>query len=119
MGAGVKFRKKKFEVIEIGAGAILEGEFPKPIYASGMVDFRYKLLGGIISGNASAKFSTGSRCSWGPNGQSVYTPETKFDLMEEDEEELKRQIEANQEAFDQYMKELEEENANSGTESGN
>ena len=39
--------------------------------------------------------------------------------MEEDEEELKRQIEANQEAFDQYMKELEEENANSGTESGN
>lgn len=119
LGAGVKFRKKKFEVIEIGAGAILEGEFPKPIYASGMVDFRYKLLGGIISGNASAKFSTGSRCSWGPNGQSVYTPETKFDLMEEDEEELKRQIEANQEAFDQYMKEMEEENANSGAESGN
>lgn len=120
LGAGVKPRKKKFEIIEIGAGAALHGEFPKPLYASGEVYFHYKVLGGLISGDASADFSCGSKCSWGPDGKSVYTEDTKINLKEEDAAELQRQMDANKEALEEYWKEVdEEEKANSGEGSDN
>lgn len=64
-GAGIKFRKKKFEIVEFEAAASLMGEVPKPVYVEGNIAFRYKILGGLISGNAHANYSNGTQCSPG------------------------------------------------------
>lgn len=63
-GAGIKVRKKKFEIVEFEALADLEGELPKPIYINGRLDFRYRVLGGLIKGHAHAHYETGTHCTW-------------------------------------------------------
>ena len=83
-GAGIKFRKKKFEVIEFGAAADLEGELPKPIYIHGRVAFKYRLLGGLLRGNANAKFETGTKCTWSPSGGFEYSSYDGVILDEKD-----------------------------------
>ncbi len=83
--AGIKFRKKKFEVVGFSAAASLEGEIPKPIYIQGRVAFEYRLLGGMLSGHARAKYKTGSTCSWAPDGTPIYE---QYDGVILDEEEL-------------------------------
>lgn len=61
-GAGIKVRKKKFEIVEFEAAADLMGEVPKPVYIEGNIAFRYRVLGGLISGHAHAKYSHGTEC---------------------------------------------------------
>lgn len=84
-GAGIKFRKKKFEVVGFSAAADLEGEIPKPIYIQGRVAFDYRLLGGLLKGSARAKYKTGTTCNWSSDGTPVYKT---YDAVILDEEEI-------------------------------
>ncbi len=61
-GAGIKVRKKKFEIVEFAAAADLRGEVPKPVYVHGNIAFKYRVLGGLIKGHAHANYKTGSSC---------------------------------------------------------
>lgn len=83
--AGIKFRKKKFEVVGFSAAADLEGEIPKPIYIEGKVAFQYRLLGGVLKGKARAKYKTGTSCSWTSDGKPKYQ---SYDGVILDEEEI-------------------------------
>ena len=71
VGAGIKFRRKKYEVVEFCAAANLEGELPKPFFVHGDVYFSYRLLGGLLKGSATANFEAGSKCSWSATGDLV------------------------------------------------
>lgn len=72
VSAGIKARRKKFEVVEFEAAANLEGELPKPFFVHGEVGFRYRLLGGLLKGNATAKFEAGTKCTWTANGEVIH-----------------------------------------------
>ncbi len=71
-GAGIKFRKKKFEIVEFEAAADLMGEVPKPVYIEGNIAFKYRVLGGLVSGHAHAKYSHGVECKPGSTDSGVF-----------------------------------------------
>lgn len=64
LGAGIKFRKDKYEFLGLSALAVLNAEFPRPYVVSGVIGFEYRLLGGMISGHGDAHFSAGDGCKW-------------------------------------------------------
>ncbi len=92
-GAGVEVRDRKFEIIHIGAFAGLHAEIPKPYMVSGRLEFRYRVLGGMISGNAKAGFSAGSTCTWRGDDTFEYKEiEENIIFDEEDLEKMEQEI---------------------------
>ncbi len=82
-GAGIKFRKKKFEIVEFAAAANLMGEVPKPVYIEGNIAFDYRILGGLVKGHAHAKYSHGTPCSPGRIDNGVNYDGSEFDIYED------------------------------------
>lgn len=83
--AGIKFRKKKFEIVEFAAAADLMGEVPKPVYVEGNIAFKYRILGGLVRGHAHAKYTHGSPCDPGRKDNGVIYDGSEFkDLIEEE-----------------------------------
>ena len=64
LGAGISFRDKHHEFLDIQAGASLQAEFPKPYHIAGEFGFRFRLLHGLIKGDADAWFDAGESCKW-------------------------------------------------------
>lgn len=83
--AGIKFRKKKFEIVEFSAAADLMGEVPKPVFVEGNIAFKYRILGGLVRGHAHAKYTHGSPCDPGRKDNGVIYDGSEFnDLIEEE-----------------------------------
>lgn len=59
---GVKFGRKKFNVIDVSVAALLQGEMPNPFFARGVVGGEYRILGGLAKGKFNAKFTLGEQC---------------------------------------------------------
>lgn len=91
-GAGIRFRKKKFEVVEIAALADLEGELPKPMYIHGRIHFKYRLLGGFVKGHAKVHYKTGQSCNWGKDGNEVMGE--LYDAESENQQDLELELES-------------------------
>lgn len=64
VGMKVKIFKKerKFNIFNLGASAVLNGKGPNPFYFTGVVNGHYKILGGLIKGNATIDFEVGEQC---------------------------------------------------------
>jgi hypothetical protein len=54
--------KGNFEILGISAAALLEAGGPNPLWVKGTVAGRYSILGGLVKGNCSFKFSKGTEC---------------------------------------------------------
>ena len=54
--------KGDFEILGIHAAALLEVGGPKPLWVTGTVRGRYSILGGLVKGDCSFKFSKGTEC---------------------------------------------------------
>lgn len=80
MDAGVSVRRKKFCILGVSALASLEAEFPKPYYVEGKVCFTYRVLGGLVKGNANTKFKAGSRCNQFNGVTNYEVTEAQFDF---------------------------------------
>lgn len=89
-GAGIKFRKKKYEIVEFSAAADLRGEVPKPVFIEGNIAFKYRILGGMIKGHAHAKYSHGTPCDPGRTDNGVFFDGSELDV-EEDQKALDSQ----------------------------
>lgn len=83
--AGIKFRKKKFEIVDFEAAASLVGEVPKPVFVEGNIAFKYRILGGLVKGHAHAKYSHGSPCDPGRSDNGVIYDGSEFNDLIEDE----------------------------------
>ncbi len=55
-------KEKKFEILSIGAAAVLQGRLPNPIWLKGAVTGSYSILGGLIKGNCYFEFEIGEEC---------------------------------------------------------
>ncbi len=60
---GIKAFGKKFDILYVAAGALLQGGFPAPTYMKGYVAGRYRILGGLIKGNVRFTFTIGDDCT--------------------------------------------------------
>lgn len=54
--------KGDFEILGIHAAALLEVGGPAPLWVNGIVRGRYSILGGLVKGDCSFKFSKGTEC---------------------------------------------------------
>ncbi len=59
---GVKFRSAKFDILNLGAAALLEAKLPNPSYLEGNIGAKYSILGGLVKGTANLKFKIGEPC---------------------------------------------------------
>lgn len=59
---GIKFRRKTFDIFDVGLAALLQSELPNPTWIKGTLAGRYKILGGLVRGKFSYSFEFGDRC---------------------------------------------------------
>lgn len=52
----------KFDILEIGAAAVLQARLPNPLWMKGTVGGYYNILGGLVSGRCSFQFEVGEQC---------------------------------------------------------
>jgi len=71
---GVKFGRKRFNVIDVSVAALLQGEMPNPFFARGAVGGEFRILGGLVKGKFNAKFTLGEKCELaeGESEQTAY-----------------------------------------------
>ncbi|GAP73252.1 hypothetical protein SAMD00024442_7_68 [Candidatus Symbiothrix dinenymphae] len=55
-------RNRRFSILDISAGTLLEGKGPNPMYFAGAVGGRFSVLGGLVKGNCSFDFEIGEKC---------------------------------------------------------
>jgi hypothetical protein len=61
-GIGIKIRRRRFSIIDVGAAVILQARLPNPTFLKGAVGGRYRLLGGLIRGTVRFSFTIGRDC---------------------------------------------------------
>lgn len=59
--AGVRIHKKKHVFLELEAATVLEAEMPRPVYVSGKIAFRYRVL--FFKGKIKRHYAAGKHCS--------------------------------------------------------
>jgi len=64
IGIQVKFmgKRRKFNIMDAAAAAVLQGAGPNPFYFSGLVGCKYSVLGGLFKGKCSLNFEIGEPC---------------------------------------------------------
>ena len=55
-------RRRKFDIIDIRAAAVVKIAGPNPVYIWGAVGGRYKILGGLIKGKCKFEVEVGEKC---------------------------------------------------------
>ena len=58
----LKFYKGKYEILSIGAAAILQAKGPNPFWMKGMVGGYYRILGGLVKGKCKFEVTVGKEC---------------------------------------------------------
>ncbi|MEO1051556.1 MAG: hypothetical protein AAFX87_13075 [Bacteroidota bacterium] len=58
----LKFIKGEFEILSIGAAAVLQAKLPNPVWMQGVVGGKFSILGGLVSGNCRFKVTIGKEC---------------------------------------------------------
>ncbi|MBR6278385.1 MAG: hypothetical protein IKR41_06470 [Bacteroidales bacterium] len=64
IGIQVKFlgKRRKFNIMDAAAAAVLQGAGPNPFYFTGLVGCKYRVLGGLFKGTCSINFEIGEPC---------------------------------------------------------
>lgn len=55
-------RRRKFSILAIELGALLQAKLPNPTWMRGAVGGSYRILGGLIKGQANFEFTLGEEC---------------------------------------------------------
>ena len=82
MEANIFKKTRKFNILDITTGALLQGAGPNPMYFAGAVGGRFSVLGGLVSGNCNFDFEIGEKCireGGSPFGEAIIaqlTPNT-------------------------------------------
>ncbi len=58
----LKFVAGEFDILSIGAAAVLQAKLPNPIYMQGMVGGHFDILGGLVKGHCKFKLRIGEEC---------------------------------------------------------
>jgi hypothetical protein len=58
----LRFYKGNYDILSIGAAAILQTKGPNPFWMRGIVGGKYKILGGLVKGNCKFEVTIGKDC---------------------------------------------------------
>ena len=58
----MRFIQGEFEILRIGAAAILQAKLPNPLYMRGVVGGKFSILGGLVKGQCRFKVTIGEEC---------------------------------------------------------
>jgi hypothetical protein len=58
----LKFYKGDFDILKIGAAAVLQAKGPNPFWMRGIVGGNYSILGGLVKGNCRFEVTVGEQC---------------------------------------------------------
>jgi hypothetical protein len=58
----LRFIRGKFDIINVGAAAVLQAKGPNPIWLYGVVGGYYRILGGLVKGNCKFEMTIGKDC---------------------------------------------------------
>ncbi|ELR71735.1 hypothetical protein C900_02320 [Fulvivirga imtechensis AK7] len=58
----LKFIKGEFDILRIGAAAVLQAKLPNPVYMQGVVGGEFSILGGLVKGKCRFKLTIGEEC---------------------------------------------------------
>jgi hypothetical protein len=56
------FIKGEFEILRIGAAAVLQAKLPNPLWMRGVVGGQFSILGGLVKGNCKFSITIGEEC---------------------------------------------------------
>ncbi|RAW02134.1 hypothetical protein DQQ10_06185 [Pseudochryseolinea flava] len=59
----LRFYRGKFDILSIGAAAVLQAKGPNPFWMRGIVGGRYSILGGLVKGNCKFEVTLGKNCT--------------------------------------------------------
>jgi len=68
-----RFINGRYEIIRVGAAAVLQAKLPNPFWMRGIIGGRYSILGGLVSGNCRFQFEVGKECEIVGGGSPVQT----------------------------------------------
>lgn len=78
--------KGRWEILSIGAAAILQARLPNPFWMRGVVGGYFSILGGLISGECQFEFEAGQECEILPGGRQEILVIQGLDPTEEMED---------------------------------
>jgi len=55
-------KRKSVDILSIGAAAVLQAKLPNPFWMRGIVGGRFRVLGGLVSGNCKFEVTIGEEC---------------------------------------------------------
>jgi hypothetical protein len=58
----LRFYKGNFDILKIGAAAVLQAKGPNPFWMKGIVGGYYRILGGLVKGNCKFQVTIGKEC---------------------------------------------------------
>jgi hypothetical protein len=59
---GIRVKKRSFEILSLGAAALLQATLPNPAWMRGMIGGHYSVLGGLVKGKFNLKMVIGEQC---------------------------------------------------------
>lgn len=60
---GIRLRRgPRFDILNLGAAALLQAKLPNPAWMKGRLGGRYSILGGLVKGKFNIKFTIGEKC---------------------------------------------------------
>ncbi len=66
-----RFIHGNYEILKVGAAAVLQAKLPNPFWMRGTIGGRYSILGGLVSGNCRFQFEVGEECEIVGGGSPV------------------------------------------------
>ncbi|MDJ1482969.1 hypothetical protein QNI16_20875 [Cytophagaceae bacterium YF14B1] len=73
---GLRVKKKRFDIVSLGAAALLQAKLPNPAFMRGGLAGKYSVLGGLVKGKFNLMFTVGEECDMIQQGNELGDIET-------------------------------------------
>jgi hypothetical protein len=80
---GIKVKKTPFDIVKLGAAALLQAKLPNPSWLKGALAGNFSVLGGLVKGSFNLSFTIGDECELVATGKELENIEVIQDLKPE------------------------------------
>jgi hypothetical protein len=77
---GIRVKRRDFDILSLGAAALLQAKLPNPTWMKGELAGKYSLLGGLVKGKFNLKMEVGEQCELINQGSEIEDIQVISDL---------------------------------------